>query len=88
MVFREIADRAMPIPLQIVRSTMDLIEAQVDKPFKTTITFEPPCRLEYDIFLPGGDKQIGLVTYCLPLHQENRVLWRNSLAILLKNYIL
>lgn len=60
-------DRAMPIPLNIVRSTMDAIEAQVDKPFKTKITFEPPCHLEYDIFLPGGDKQIGLVTYCLPV---------------------
>ena len=60
-------DRAMPIPLDIVESTMDLIEAQADKPFKTKITFEPPCRLEYDISLPGGDKQIGLVTYCLPV---------------------
>ena len=59
--------RAMPIPLQIVRSTINVIEAQVDKPFKTTITFEPPCHLEYDIVLPGGDKQIGLVTYCLPI---------------------
>ena len=45
----------MPIPLNIVRSTMDIIEAQVDKPFKTKITFEPPCHLEYDIFLPGGE---------------------------------
>ena len=60
-------DRAMPIPLQIVRSTIDMIQAEVDKPFKTKITFEPPCRLEYDIYLPGGDKQIGLVTYCLPV---------------------
>ena len=60
-------DRAAPIPLNIVRSTMDMIRAEVDKPFKTTITFEPPCHLEYDIFLPGGDKQIGLVTYCLPV---------------------
>ena len=60
-------DRAMAIPLQIVRSTINVIEAEVDKPFKTTITFEPPCHLEYDIVLPGGDKQIGLVTYCLPV---------------------
>jgi phenylpropionate dioxygenase-like ring-hydroxylating dioxygenase large terminal subunit len=60
-------DRATPIPLNIVRSTMEIIEAQVEKPFKTKITFEPPCHLEYDIILPGGDKQIGLVTYCLPV---------------------
>jgi phenylpropionate dioxygenase-like ring-hydroxylating dioxygenase large terminal subunit len=60
-------DRAMAIPLHIVRSTMEIIEAQVDKPFKTKITFEPPCHLEYDIILPVGSKQIGLVTYCLPV---------------------
>ena len=60
-------DRAMPIPLNIVRSTMDIIEAEVDKAFPTKIIFEPPCHLEYDIILPGGDKQIGLVTYCLPV---------------------
>ena len=60
-------DRAMAIPLEIVRSTMDLIKAEVHRPFQTTITFEPPCRLEYDIVLPGGDKQIGLITYCLPV---------------------
>lgn len=60
-------DRAMPIPLQIVTSTMDLIQAEVDQPFQTKITFEPPCRLEYEISFAGGDKQIGLITYCLPV---------------------
>ena len=60
-------DRAMPIPLNIVKSTMGIIEAQVDKPFKTIIRFAPPCHLEYDIVLPGGDKQLGLITYCLPV---------------------
>ncbi len=60
-------DRAMPIPLNIVRSTIDAIEAQVYRPFKTKIIFEPPCHLEYEICLPGGEKQIGLVTYCLPV---------------------
>ena len=59
--------RAHPIPLNIMRSTIDVVEAQVDQPFKTTITFKPPCYLAYDIFLPGGDKQIGLITYCLPM---------------------
>ncbi len=60
-------DRAMPIPLQMVTSTMDLIQATADKPFKTTITFEPPCRLEYEMSFSGGDKQVGLITYCLPV---------------------
>ena len=46
---------------------MDLIQAEVDRPFKTKITFEPPCRLEYEIVLSGGDKKIGLITYCLPV---------------------
>lgn len=60
-------DRAMPIPIDILRSTMELIEARTDKPFQTTITFDPPCRLEYDISFAGGEKQIGLITYCLPV---------------------
>ena len=59
-------DRAMPIPLQIVTSTIDLIRAEVERPFKTRITFQPPCRLEYEISF-GEDKQIGLITYCLPV---------------------
>ncbi len=61
-------DRAQPIPLEIVRSTIDLIEAEFDKPFKTTITFEPPCRLEYGMTFGDGSKQWGLVTYCLPVN--------------------
>ena len=58
--------RAKPIPLKIAQSTIDLIEAYVDKPFKTTITFEPPCRLEYAISY-SPEKRIGLITYCLPV---------------------
>ena len=61
-------DLAQPIPLNIVRSTIDIIEAEFDKPFKTTITFEPPCRLEYGITFGDGSKQWGLVTYCLPVN--------------------
>lgn len=60
-------DRAKPIPLQIVESSIDLIEAEVDKPFKTTITFQPPCRLEYGIAFGDESKQIGLITYCVPV---------------------
>lgn len=60
-------DRAKPIPLDIVRSTIDCIEAEVYKPFKTTITFEPPCRLEYGITFGDQNKQIALITYCLPV---------------------
>ncbi len=57
---------AKPIPLKISQSTVNLIEATTEIPFKTTITFEPPCRLEYAISF-GKEKQVGLVTYCIPV---------------------
>ncbi|WP_088888845.1 aromatic ring-hydroxylating dioxygenase subunit alpha [Leptolyngbya ohadii] len=59
-------DRAKPLPLQIVESTQERIEAISEGGFKTHITFTPPCHLEYAISL-GGDRQVGLVTYCIPV---------------------
>lgn len=56
-----------PIALEIVTSTPDLIQAQIHRGMKTTITFEPPCRLEYEIHLGSTEKQIGLITYCIPI---------------------
>ncbi|MDJ0650356.1 MAG: Rieske 2Fe-2S domain-containing protein [Xenococcaceae cyanobacterium MO_188.B19] len=58
--------RGKPIPIKIAQSTVNLIEAKTDVPFKTVITFEPPCRLEYEMYF-GGDKQVGLITYCIPV---------------------
>lgn len=58
--------RAKPIPLTIGKSTVDLIEATTDVPFKTTIIFEPPCRLEYVLSF-SKEKQVGLITYCIPI---------------------
>ncbi|MEB3309667.1 MAG: Rieske 2Fe-2S domain-containing protein [Snowella sp.] len=55
-----------PIPMEILESTMNLIEVKLDRSRRTTITFEPPCRLEYTIHLGDTDKQLGLVTYCIP----------------------
>ena len=60
-------EKAIPIPLEIVQSTDNLIEAKTKRPFQTTITFEPPCRLEYAISFGDKGKQLGLVTYCLPV---------------------
>ncbi len=60
-------ERATPIPLEIVQSTANLIEATSVGRFKTTITFEPPCRLEYAIGFGNEGQQIGLITYCIPL---------------------
>ncbi|WP_016951961.1 Rieske 2Fe-2S domain-containing protein [Anabaena sp. PCC 7108] len=60
-------ETATPIPINIVKSTANLIEVATAGSFQTTITFEPPCRLEYAISIPNSDKQLGLVTYCIPV---------------------
>ncbi|MBH8552728.1 Rieske 2Fe-2S domain-containing protein [Nostocaceae cyanobacterium CENA357] len=59
--------QAKPIPLKIVQSTPNLIEATTEEGLQRTITFEPPCRLEYAINFGDGSKQLGLVTYCIPV---------------------
>ncbi|NET06040.1 MAG: Rieske 2Fe-2S domain-containing protein [Merismopedia sp. SIO2A8] len=59
-------EQASPLQMEIVESTLNLIEVHISGRFITSITFEPPCRLEYAIRF-GGDKQVGLVTYCLPV---------------------
>ncbi|MDJ0733871.1 MAG: Rieske 2Fe-2S domain-containing protein [Nostocaceae cyanobacterium] len=61
-------DQGQPIPMKIVQSTPNLIEVKFDRSMRrTTITFEPPCRLEYAINIGNSGKQIGLVTYCIPI---------------------
>ena len=60
-------ERAAPIPFEIVQSTPDLIEATTVGRFRTTITFEPPCHLEYAISFGNEGQQVGLVTYCIPV---------------------
>lgn len=57
-------ERATPTPIEILQSTPNLIEA---KTTRGSITFEPPCRLEYAIKFGDAGKQIGLVTYCIPV---------------------
>ncbi len=59
--------QAKPTPIEIVQSTANLIEAATIGRFQTTITFEPPCRLEYAIKSDDTGKQFGLVTYCMPV---------------------
>jgi phenylpropionate dioxygenase-like ring-hydroxylating dioxygenase large terminal subunit len=60
-------ERATPISLKIEQSTPNLIEATTPGRFSTTITFEPPCRLEYAISFGDKGKELGLVTYCIPV---------------------
>lgn len=57
---------ASPLPIQITESTERRIEAKTDGQFRTVMTFEPPCRVEYSIALGTTGKQVGLVTYCVP----------------------
>jgi len=59
-------EQARPLPIDITQSTRDLIEAASSGSFNTKMTFEPPCRLEYAINF-GGGRQVGLVTYCIPV---------------------
>lgn len=59
-------NRAKPLPIKIVESTQDWIEAKIESGLEAQITFNPPCHLEYAIQF-GGDRQVGLVTYCIPV---------------------
>ncbi|NET03036.1 MAG: Rieske 2Fe-2S domain-containing protein [Sphaerospermopsis sp. SIO1G1] len=60
-------DKAQPIPMNIVKSTIDLIEVSLPRGLPTTITFKPPCHLEYAISIGNTEKKLGLVVYCLPV---------------------
>jgi phenylpropionate dioxygenase-like ring-hydroxylating dioxygenase large terminal subunit len=60
-------DKAVPIVMNICESTSNLIEVAIAKGLKSKITFEPPCRLEYAISFGNSEKQVGLVTYCIPI---------------------
>lgn len=55
-------EKARPIAITINESNSNLIVATTSM---GSITFEPPCRLEYTIKF-GETKQVGLVTYCIP----------------------
>ncbi|MBE9066434.1 Rieske 2Fe-2S domain-containing protein [Leptolyngbya cf. ectocarpi LEGE 11479] len=59
-------NKAKPLPIQIVESTQECIEAKSEGGLETRITFTPPCHLEYAISF-GGERQVGLVTYCIPV---------------------
>lgn len=59
-------EKAEPLPITIGKSTREIIEAKIDSRFQSAITFEPPSRLEYEIRF-GDNKQIGLITYCVPV---------------------
>lgn len=59
-------DHASPLPIKILHSTKERIEAEMVRRAETRITFQPPCHLEYATNF-GQDRQFGLVTYCIPI---------------------
>ncbi|MEO1373813.1 MAG: Rieske 2Fe-2S domain-containing protein [Cyanobacteria bacterium J06635_10] len=70
---------ASPIPIKIVKSTANLIEATWSARFQATVTFEPPCRLEYANRIGNEGKQIGLVLYCIPTYPgKSRIIAQNT----------
>ena len=50
-----------------MQSTPNLIEATTVGRLQRTITFEPPCRLEYAFSFGDDSKQFGFVSYCIPV---------------------
>ena len=58
--------RGQPLAIEVTESNRDFIEAKIRRGLATTITFEPPCRLEYAVSF-GEKKQLGLITYCVPV---------------------
>lgn len=59
-------NQACPIPMKILQSTADVIEVQTTDKFLAQITFQPPCRLEYQFEL-GEGRLAGMATYCIPI---------------------
>ncbi|AKG21962.1 aromatic ring-hydroxylating dioxygenase subunit alpha [Calothrix sp. 336/3] len=59
--------QAKPLPIQVSKSTANLIQGTISRYLQTTITFEPPCRLEYAITIGDTGKISGLAVYCLPV---------------------
>ena len=58
---------AVPLDIKVVESTLNVIQVNAKGNLNATITFQPPCHLEYRIQIGNSDKVIGLVTYCIPV---------------------
>lgn len=59
-------NQSAPIPTEVLTSTPELIEVLTTGKFATKITFQPPCRLEYQFFI-GEGRQAAMATYCIPI---------------------
>ncbi|VXD14734.1 Rieske (2Fe-2S) region [Planktothrix serta PCC 8927] len=58
-------ENARSVPLEVVESTLNLIEVKTPG-YLSSIQFEPPCRLEYEIAFPTG-KKMQILVYCIPV---------------------
>ncbi|MDJ0553228.1 MAG: Rieske 2Fe-2S domain-containing protein [Microcoleaceae cyanobacterium MO_207.B10] len=62
-------NKAIPIVMEIVQSTINLTEIFYFSNGNNLvkINFEPPCRLEYLVSIANSEKKLGLILYCLPV---------------------
>ncbi|MBE9032177.1 Rieske 2Fe-2S domain-containing protein [filamentous cyanobacterium LEGE 11480] len=60
-------DRAKPVPMKVVESDAKRIKIVSNGIFQSTITFTPPCHLEYEMQFGSDHKKLGLITYCIPV---------------------
>ncbi|NEP81785.1 MAG: Rieske 2Fe-2S domain-containing protein [Okeania sp. SIO3B3] len=60
-------NRAIAKVIEILESTINLIEVFCPGSLPVKITFEPPCRVEYEISFGSVEKKLGLVIYALPV---------------------
>ena len=58
---------ATSLDIKVIESNRNLIQVNIERNLNTTITFQPPCHLEYAIRIGNFDKQLGLITYCIPV---------------------
>ena len=52
---------AAPLDIKVIESNRNLIQVNTKGRLNTTITFQPPCHLEYAIQIGDSDKQLGLI---------------------------
>lgn len=72
--------KAGPMLIKIVESTPEIIITKIERKLATTITFDPPCRVEYErIWDEEQGKQDSLILYCVPvLPGKSRLIFQQA----------
>ncbi|MGD2184117.1 Rieske 2Fe-2S domain-containing protein [Lusitaniella coriacea] len=60
-------DKSRTAEIEVVSSTPNRIEARTQTGMNSTIAIDFPNHIEYTIFFGTEGKQVGLVTYCIPV---------------------